>query len=140
MSDPYCAPERCLLLQQLTFGALCSETDTFNAKPGGVNMSGTWCPLTLMDCSLLANYYNQQVLEQAYNDPAFTLPNAIYIDAVDVEGGIRTGTELIHPLTKVKEDDSTTGGHGAARYSRIPARLTPSIILEMLAHPRVIPS
>jgi len=62
---------------------------------------------------------NQRVLEQAYNDPAFTLPNAIYIDAVDVEGGIRTGTEQIHPLTKVKEDDSTTGGHGAARYAYV---------------------
>ena len=46
-------------------------------------------------------YYNQRVLEDAYNDPVADFPNAIYIDAVDLGGAIRTGTHLINPLTKV---------------------------------------
>jgi hypothetical protein len=57
-----------------------------------------WCPMTLMDLSLLANYYNQQTLEAAHLDEHSDFPNAIYIDAIDQGGTIRTGTSLINPL------------------------------------------
>lgn len=62
------------------------------------NMS--WCPLTLMDVGLLGNYYNQQVLEEIYQamrngTTSREFPNAIYIDAVDSAGTIRTGPAQI---------------------------------------------
>lgn len=67
------------------------------------NMTG-WCPGTLMDSSLINNYYNQRALDAAYNEgasnPAVDFPNAIYIDTVDVGGTIRTGTQRLNPLGK----------------------------------------
>jgi hypothetical protein len=68
------------------------------------NMSG-WCPLTLMDQGLLANYYNQYTLEAAYQGmkaaangdgsgsagSKYEFPNAIYIDGIDAAGKLRTG-------------------------------------------------
>ena len=62
----------------------------------------TSCPLALMDWSLLMNYYNQRVLDLAYSEgatnPNTDFPNAIYLDAVDTSGLIRTGTSKINPL------------------------------------------
>lgn len=70
-----------------------------------------WCPMTLMDVSLITNFYNQRALEALYSegahDPAVDFPNAIYLDAVDAGGLIRTGTQLINPLP-------LTEGGGAA--------------------------
>lgn len=62
------------------------------ASYGIPNMT-TWCPSYLQASSQLFNYYTQVSLETAtqYN---FTMPNAIYLDAVDYGGLIRTGTEL----------------------------------------------
>jgi len=57
-----------------------------------------WCPPTLMDVSLLNNYYAQRALEAAYLDPAADLPHAIYIDAIADGGAIRTGTAPLNPL------------------------------------------
>eukprot|EP00927_Polykrikos_kofoidii_P080561 TRINITY_DN77454_c0_g1_i1.p1 TRINITY_DN77454_c0_g1~~TRINITY_DN77454_c0_g1_i1.p1 ORF type:complete len:496 (+),score=62.35 TRINITY_DN77454_c0_g1_i1:134-1621(+) len=61
-----------------------------------------WCPQRLLEISWLTNFYKQLSLEQAYitakgntsktDDAGF--PHAIYIDAVDTDGTIRTGTEL----------------------------------------------
>lgn len=89
--------------------------NVFNGD-GGPNVTG-WCPLTLMDCSLLANYWNQRTLEAAYQDPDSDFPNAIYIDAIDIGGAIRTGTQLINPLTKVHEPTSTA--HNNTGYSYV---------------------
>lgn len=66
---------------------------------GALNMTSCqdcWCPETLEDVGLLNNYYNQQTLEIAYqhisnHDEGWDMPNAIYIDGIDVNGGIRTG-------------------------------------------------
>jgi len=52
-----------------------------------------WCPPTLQDISQLTNYYNQLPLEAAFVKQ-WDFPNAIYIDAFDKDGTIRTGTQL----------------------------------------------
>lgn len=52
-----------------------------------------WCPLHLQDISQLDNYYRQLVLEKSFT-LGYDFPNAIYLDAVDVNGTIRTGTAL----------------------------------------------
>uniref|UniRef100_A0A6B2L5C7 Phosphatidylinositol-specific phospholipase C X domain-containing protein n=1 Tax=Arcella intermedia TaxID=1963864 RepID=A0A6B2L5C7_9EUKA len=53
----------------------------------------SWCPPHLQDISQLTNYYNQISLEASFTNQ-WGLPNAIYIDAVDSDGAIRTGTQL----------------------------------------------
>ena len=77
----------------------------------GVN---SWCPLTLMDLALFNNFYNQRMLEAAWlegaRNMAVDFPNAIYIDAVDVGGRIRTGTTRIDPL-------EARGGDGDAHLT-----------------------
>lgn len=62
----------------------------------------TWCPTRLIDVSQLSNYYAQLPIAAALTNNAWDLPNAIYIDAVDAGGTIRTGTR---PLSA---DDSPT--------------------------------
>lgn len=57
-----------------------------------------WCPLTLLDHAMLLNYYNQEVLEEAYHNPAKTYQHAIYIDVVDYGGRIRVDTAKQNPL------------------------------------------
>lgn len=70
-----------------------------------------WCPPTLIETSQLFNYYNAEVLEIihqiAKNKTDFSrtdeaqphmemvdLPQVIYIDAVEKDGSIRTGTQV----------------------------------------------
>ena len=69
-----------------------------------------FCPETLLDIAQLSNYYNQITIEETYvnyaeeegnNTIGFSqgskplFPNAFYIDAIDVGGTIRTGTQLL---------------------------------------------
>jgi hypothetical protein len=54
----------------------------------------TWCPPTLLDQSQLENYYAQQTIEETITVPGYRLPNAIYINGVDWDGTIRTGTQV----------------------------------------------
>ena len=61
------------------------------------NASGNepvWCPATLIESSQIINYYNQIVLADAIKGN-WTLPNAIYLDALDVGGVIRTGAKAL---------------------------------------------
>jgi hypothetical protein len=64
-----------------------------------------WCPMTLQDISQLTNYYNQIALEAVITQN-LDFPNAIYIDAVDESGLIRTGTQLFGVQPNIEE---TTG-------------------------------
>ncbi|CAK9109332.1 unnamed protein product [Durusdinium trenchii] len=70
------------------------------ATSGVPNM--TFCPKYLMEWSLMTNFYNQKVIDMAYVEGAADLdvdfPNAIYLDAMDLGGLIRTGTATINPL------------------------------------------
>eukprot|EP00299_Pterocystis_sp_00344_P009273 c3854_g1_i1.p1 GENE.c3854_g1_i1~~c3854_g1_i1.p1 ORF type:complete len:352 (+),score=99.66 c3854_g1_i1:368-1423(+) len=66
-----------------------------------------WCPPTLMDISLLTNYYAQRTIEFAFENN-WTFPNAFYIDAIDVNGTIRTGTDPINPLSATGSNHDIT--------------------------------
>jgi hypothetical protein len=76
------------------------------------NPSLAYCPETLMDIAQMAVYYKQITLDQAYNDGKM-FPNAIYIDALDYDGTLRTGTTL--PWGVEKGDDVTE--HKMTRYA-----------------------
>lgn len=71
-----------------------------------------WCPTTLEDMSQLANYYNQIALAQALKRQDY-FPNAIYIDAVDHDGTIRTGTR---PPSLVEATVDPEGGNTRFAY------------------------
>ena len=57
--------------------------------PGMVN----WCPMHLQAMAQLENYYSQISFENAVTNH-YGIPNAIYINAVDYNGTIRTGYTL----------------------------------------------
>jgi hypothetical protein len=58
----------------------------------------TWCPESLLDFSQLQNYYSQISIENAYRkaegDHDIGLPNAIYLNSLDIGGLMRTGTQV----------------------------------------------
>lgn len=81
-----------------------------------------WCPMHLLDLSQLHNYYNQLILDATYNEgatnAAVDFPNAIYIDAVDVGGRIRTGTQLLNPSSQDATSELPDGiGAGASGFA-----------------------
>lgn len=67
-----------------------------------------WCPMTLQQASQLGNYYNQIALD-AVITKSLHLPNAIYINAVDVGGLIRTGTAWFDGPHDGDDPHATTG-------------------------------
>ncbi|GMH64573.1 hypothetical protein TrRE_jg2823 [Triparma retinervis] len=71
----------------------------------GIPSLNSWCPPTLMDVAQMGAYYKQITLDLAYNnfEEGWEFPNAIYLDSLDYDGRIRTGTTL--PWGTVKEDD-----------------------------------
>lgn len=71
-----------------------------------------WCPQNLMSISLLAAYYNQLPFEQAILNN-WELPNAIYLDVLDVDGTIRTGANF-----GLLSDSMLIIRHHDLRYSR----------------------
>lgn len=70
-----------------------------------------WCPQTLIDLAHLENYYNQWTMEEAL-ERKHGFPNAFYINGVDVDGTIRTGTQ--QPWGTVVSDD---GEHQTTKYA-----------------------
>lgn len=72
----------------------------------------SWCPDTLLDIEQLASYYDQLALEYAYqhmNDDGplrMAFPNALYLDAIDVPGTLRTGTTLLDGSDRRGDDDA----------------------------------
>jgi hypothetical protein len=64
-----------------------------------------WCPGHLQSISQLTNFYGQRALETAHVKQ-WDFPNAIYLDAVDVNGTIRTSAQLFDSSST--SDDSAT--------------------------------
>jgi hypothetical protein len=71
----------------------------FDICASSVNIPGNlMCPTSLLDVEQLQNYYNQHILAEAYD--AFAsgavkdvhFPNAFYLDGLDFDGSLRTGT------------------------------------------------
>lgn len=101
-------------------GWLVNATATAEACAALFHVPGMtgWCPMHLEGMDQLNNYYNQipfqEVAQYASNrlrewrsrrgDPSFVaapfamaIPNAIYLDTLDANGTIRTGTEIFPP-------------------------------------------
>ena len=74
-----------------------------------------WCPEGLEDIGTLTSYYKQLSLEEAFlrakNGEGWEMPNAIYLDALDVDGTIRTGDTLMNGLLR------SGGTNGNAKYA-----------------------
>jgi len=71
------------------------------------NLSDQWCPPHLLDISQLQNYYNQFIFEYVVKK-GYRFPNAIYLDALDIDGTIRAGNQIY------KKRD---GDHEVVRYA-----------------------
>jgi len=71
-----------------------------------------WCPPTLLDIAGLSNYYVQRAIEAAYLSGEM-VPNAFTFDAVDAEGTIRTG----HDLIAGGERKAATAAQHTAKYA-----------------------
>ena len=104
-SSPGCQVEATAMMK---FDPFANEDDQIKACTSGcfdVPSLVGWCPPTLMDVAQMGAYYKQLTLELAYTnfDAGWSFPNAIYLDAVDVDGTIRVGTTL--PWGVTKDDD-----------------------------------
>eukprot|EP00656_Telonema_subtile_P033615 TRINITY_DN3735_c0_g1_i5.p1 TRINITY_DN3735_c0_g1~~TRINITY_DN3735_c0_g1_i5.p1 ORF type:complete len:448 (-),score=118.01 TRINITY_DN3735_c0_g1_i5:2-1345(-) len=82
--------------------AICTETKKYEHRQDCANALEipnvtAFCPEALLGFNQLANYYRQEQLHDIL-DPSCQhcdLPNAMYIDAVDHGGTIRTGLQLL---------------------------------------------
>jgi hypothetical protein len=84
------------------------------------NLPGlNWCPPTLLDVAQMENYYKQISLEEALLTPGWEFPNAIYINAIDWEGTIRTGTEVLWGGTREGSDPQ----HATTAYAYVDSML-----------------
>lgn len=77
-----------------------------------------WCPPALLHINQLANYYKQLTLEEAHLK-GWDIPT-IYIDAVDLDGTIRTGTTVLG-------GSDTVSDHEATRYPYVDTLLAANI-------------
>jgi hypothetical protein len=75
----------------------------------------SWCPPTLLDQSQLHNYYSQQGLEDTVTVAGYRLPNAIYVNGVDWDGTIRTGTQVLWGAVRNFYDNE----HQATAYAYV---------------------
>jgi len=71
-----------------------------------------WCPTSLLDCEQLRSYYLQFAMDKAVNDDQAGFPGAIYLDAVDLQGTIRTGTTLLSQQVGQSPDADNTQRFG----------------------------
>jgi len=92
-----------------------------------------WCPESLLDIAQLENYYKQITLEEAIQSAltqsststTMGFPNAIYLNGVDIDGTIRTGTEVLWGATRV----STDSKHYTTAYAYVDTLVLYNIIL-----------
>lgn len=82
-----------------------------------------FCPVTLQSQSQMVNYYGQHALEIAH-ESGYEFPNAIYIDAVDKDGTIRTGTDV---FGSVLDDDGNAPLHDATKYAYVATLLASNL-------------
>ena len=71
------------------------------------------CPQTLLDVAQLENYYKQLTLNDVVAQREYGFPNAIYINAVDFAGTIRTGTQVLWG----KDRSSSDAAHATSAYA-----------------------
>lgn len=92
---------------------------------GAVNQ--TQCPLHLMDMSLQANYFNQPVFDASVSAPGYDMPGAIYMDGIDVNGTMRTGSDLFGPFYGGIGGPGAGPTNGTARYAYVDTMLLATV-------------
>merc|ERR1711862_465223 len=115
-SDPEAAVESRALL---TFLPLIGKSEDIKKCAESYHIAGMAnCPMSLQETGQINNYYNQVVLEGVFQEgqtnDAVDFPNAIYIDGVDIDGQIRTGTDRLNPASAslAANTDPKTAGYG----------------------------
>eukprot|EP01006_Ploeotia_vitrea_P058068 TRINITY_DN68733_c0_g1_i1.p1 TRINITY_DN68733_c0_g1~~TRINITY_DN68733_c0_g1_i1.p1 ORF type:complete len:479 (+),score=21.77 TRINITY_DN68733_c0_g1_i1:25-1461(+) len=103
----------------------------------GFNIPGltNWCPKILLELSQLCEYYNQRTLEKAYQQVkagnySWGLPNAIYTDAVDVNGTVRTGLKIV----TAEGEETSKNSHDLTRYAYVDTVLAVNVLLACQGH------
>lgn len=79
-----------------------------------------FCPVSLITSSQLVNYYQQHAFHMVPFNRSMRFPNAIYINAVDVEGTIRVGTSgavPYRPTSRRHRAGSTDHGNTKGIYA-----------------------
>ena len=78
-----------------------------------------WCPPTLLDISMLENYYKQLTLDEAYNNRmrGWAFPNAIYLNGVDMGGTIRTGMQVMWADDSVSSENANN--HATTKFAYV---------------------
>jgi hypothetical protein len=109
-----------------------TTTSWFESCASRMNIPGVknWCPQTLLDIAQLSSYYNQIVLESALtnmnSDKGIAFPNALYLDALDYNGTVRVGTQLLDGSERHSKNDQTRK-NAAAQSSYVDTILTYNI-------------
>lgn len=101
----------------LTFLPFIGKSGNIKTCAKGYGISGmNTCPMSLQETGQLNNYYNQIVLEGVFQEgqqnAAVDFPNAIYIDGLDVDGQIRTGTDRLNPSMLSAGAGASQQGYG----------------------------
>ena len=82
----------------------------------------TWCPNTLLDIAQLESYYTQVAMDEILTNH-WSLPHGIYLNGVDRDGTIRTGTQVFWGGIR-NPDDST---HWNTAYAYVGAFIAVNI-------------
>ena len=64
----------------------------------------TWCPDTLLDIAQLESYYNQIAMDEVLDHDDWSFPNGIYLNGLDRDGTVRTGTQVLWGGIRNKDD------------------------------------
>ena len=80
-----------------------------------------WCPPNLQDISQFDNYYRQLALERVHSadkdEELWDFPHAIYLNGVDREGTIRTGTTLLWGRERTEDQSEQGTSHATSAYA-----------------------
>ena len=84
-----------------------------------------WCPESLSDISNLLNYFSQEGMSNAFKQQTqrSMFPNAIYINGLDVDGGVRTGTSSYWGMNRSSKED-----HALTTYSYVPSMIASTVM------------
>ncbi len=84
-----------------------------------------WCPPTLLDVAQFDNYYRQLALERVHSagkdETLWDFPHAIYLNGVDREGTIRTGTTLLWGRERSEDQSKQGTSHATTAYAYAPS-------------------
>merc|ERR1711871_144364 len=116
-------PEQVIASAELRFGKENIDRDRITEKCAAafqIPEFERWCPPALLDISNLENYYKQLTLAQCLEKmpKGWSFPNAIYLNALDYGGKIRTGSEVLWGKERSTANDSALQ-HSTTGYAYV---------------------